>query len=333
MKIARLLLLLCLAWSPGLRAQEQRLSIDITELPDEPFEDAVARAKEAGAEVTSLSLLWDDLEDSTGGYNPAFDWPSLANAYYPSEGLALTLTFSVIDTVADRRRSDLRGKPWDDPEVTRAFSRHIEDVLSRMRSVEITAIAIGNEVDGYLSSDAEVLAFAQFLSAARATIARLRPGVPVGTKLTHAALTETPARWSGLLARSDAVLVSYYPIDGFSQVKPMQVIEEDLNALIETAGDLPLYLLEAGYPSAGCGGSPEGQLEFVKTLLSFGAQNPETVKLISLTWLSDISLPEVEAYSSYYKIDLPCFAQYLGSLGLRARNGTPKPALTWLENR
>jgi len=299
-------------------------------LPDEPFEEAVAMVKAAGADVTSLSLFWDDLEDPGGQYAPAFDWPSLANAYYPRESMAVSLTFAVIDTRADRRRRDLRAKAWDDPDLLEAASAHIERVLSRMQSVEITSIAIGNEVDGYLSSSAEILAFATFLGNARRTIHKIRPGVPVGTKLTQGALSQNGRLWSPLLARSDAVMVTYYPTDGFSRVKPLDRVGRDLARLIRQAGDMPVYLLEAGYPSAGCGGSPEGQLGFVQQLLAFGDAHPETVRLISLTWLNDISLAEVEAYSEYYGVDLACFAQYLGSLGLRDRDGEAKPAMTWL---
>lgn len=311
-------------------ADAPRLSIDITELPSEPFETAVAMVKQAGADVTSLSLFWDDLEDAGGVYAPAFDWPSLANAYYPSEGMAVSLTFSVIDTVADRRRVDLRALQWDDPELLKAATTHFENVLSRMQSVEITAIAIGNEVDGYLSSNAEIIAFATFLGNARRVIHQIRPGVPVGTKITHAALSQNRRLWSPLLARSDAVMLTYYPLDGFSVVKSAERIERDLSRMVDLAGKMPLYLLETGYPSAGCGGSPDGQLAFVKRVLKLGEDNPDTLRLISLTWLNDISLPEVEAYAGYYGIDLACFSQYLGSLGLRDRDGAAKPAMDWL---
>ncbi len=330
-------LLTSMIWlsAAGLAGAEQpwRLSIDITERAGEPFERAVALIRQAGADVTSLSLFWDDLEDPVGGYAPGFDWPSLANAFYPGEGIAVSLTFSVIDTVADRRRSDLRAKPWDDPELIAAFARHLNDVLSRMQSVEITAVAIGNEVDGYLTSEAEIVAFAGFLGAARQEVHRLRPGVPVGVKLTQAAVLQNPVLWSPLLARSDALMITYYPLDGFSRVKPRDAIRADLEAIGDQAGKLPLYILEAGYPSAGCGGSPEGQKAFVQDLLSFADRNPEVVRLVSVTWLNDISLPEVEAYAAYYSVDLPCFAQYLGSLGLRGRDGTVKPALDWLMDR
>lgn len=315
--------------APG-QAQTVPLSVDITAAAGEPWEDAVAIAREAGASVTSLSLFWDEIEPGGAGYAPAFDWPAIANAYYPSEGLALTVTFSVIDTVADRRRADLKSRRWDDPVVVDAFRDHVGDVLGRMPDTDIVAVAIGNEVDAHLSTAPEIAAFARFLAAARAAVHEIRPGVPVGTKLTFGALTGNPEKWRPLLRQTSGLMVTYYPLaDDFSVRAPHAPVE-DLPRIVAVDPALPIFLMEAGYPSAGCGSSPDAQQVFFETLIKEAGTHGDRIALVSLTWLTDIDETELDQYSAYYGVSDGCFRRFLASLGIRYADGTPKPALNWL---
>lgn len=320
--------LLTLALVAPLRA-EPVLSIDITEAAGEDFGTAMAVALEAGAEATSLSLYWDDLEPDGPGYAPAFDWPAIANAVYPEQGLSLTLTFSLIDTVADRRRADLKGLSWDDPRVISAFTAHLREVLGRMEDTDLRAIAIGNELDGLLRDPSEIAAFARLLAAARAEVAQLRPGVPVGSKLTLGALTTRPDIWQPILAQSAALMVTYYPLDADFAARGSGVVAGDLGQLAALSPALPIYLLEAGYPSGGCGASEADQADFVRNLIATSAATPR-IALVSLTWLSDMAPQEAEALAGYYGLTDRCFTGYLASIGLRRNDGSPKPALEYL---
>lgn len=325
-------LIAALLWACG-PVTAQELSIDVTEAEGEDFDQAIDAAVLAGATVTSLSLFWDDLEAAGGEYAPKDDWPTIANGYYPDKDLALTLSLSVIDTLADRRPEDLRGLAWDDPVVIRRFAKHLEQVFRRLEDVEIRAISIGNEVDGYLRKPADIRAFATFMNKARAQINRFRAGVPVGTKLTFGALKREPYSWSPLISQSDAVMVTYYPLKADFSVQSNDQVRQDLRQMLNFAARRPLYILEAGYPSEGCGAGQDGQLEFVQTLLDEAGQEKARIPLISLTWLSDIPDAQVEDYVSYYGVEFACFRSYLASLGLRDRTGLPKLAYEWLANR
>jgi hypothetical protein len=95
---ARFALALILAALIAGPMQATILSFDITSLPDEPYEMAIAEIKKAEAAATSLSLAWDELETPEGTYGPEFDWPTIANDFYSSANISLTLTFLVIDT-------------------------------------------------------------------------------------------------------------------------------------------------------------------------------------------------------------------------------------------
>jgi len=325
----RALLALCLLTSPALA--EPLLSIDITTLPAEDYDQTIAIARAAGASTTSLSLAWDELEPN-GTYAPPNDWPAIANAYYPAQGFALTLTFSVIDTTADRRPTDLRDLPWDDPTLIDRFARHLTQVLTLMPDTTLHAIAIGNEVDGSLTSAADIAAFAGFLTSARKTVQILRPGVPVAAKLTATTLLTDRARFAPILNAGDAVFATYYPLTPGFLVRPPDAPVTDLPALVAAAMGKPLYLLEAGYPSAGCTTTPEDQTAFFSALMETWATHQADIPLISLSWLTDITPEATAAFAIYYGVADNCFARYLSSLGLRDAAGQPKPALTLLSN-
>ena len=311
-------------------AGEPILSVDITTRAGEPFDDAVDILHRAGARATSLSLFWDDLEPGGSGYDPQSDWPAIANAYYPQTGLRLSVTFSVIDTVADRRRRDLQGRRWDDPVLIAAFQTHLRDVLGRMPEVDIAVIAIGNEIDGLLHRPEQIAAFARLVAAARDTVDQIRPGVPVGAKLTYGGVVADPGKWRPVLAASTAMLLTYYPLNADFSIRPPGDLSGDLDRMMGFDPQLPIYLLEAGHPSDGCGSSAGSQREFVQTLLRETDLRSKRFRLVSLTWLTDITEAERAEYVRYYGVSAPCFSSYLGSLGLRRQSGAFKPALDWL---
>ena len=311
-------------------AADPLLSIDITLADGEDYPAAVRVVKDAGANATSLSLFWDDLETEPGVYAPKDNWPMIANLYFPATGLAYTLTFSVIDTVVDRRPPDLRGLAWDDPLVISRFSAHADAVLARMPRVHFKAIAIGNEVDAFLTNPADVAAYARFLVAVRDHLAKTRPGVPVAAKLTFSGLIGDPARLAPILQAGDAAFFTYYPLKPDFNLRPPTDATQDLDAMLELASGKPLWLLESGYPSNGCGAPEGGQEVFFKTLLAAVALHKEAVALVSATYLTDLPDSEVSGFSDYYGVGGDCFARYLGSLGLRQYDGTAKPALAAL---
>jgi hypothetical protein len=311
-------------------AADPLLSIDITLADGEDYAAAIKVVKKAGADATSLSLFWDDLETEPGVYAPKDNWPTIANLYFPSTGLAYTLTFSVIDTVVDRRPADLRGLAWDDPLVINRFNAHADAVLARLPRVHFKAIAIGNEVDAFLTTPANVAAYARFLIAVRAHLAIMRPGVPVAAKLTFTGLTADAARLAPILQAGDAAFFTYYPLNPDFTLRPPTDATHDLDVMLDLAAGKPLWLLESGYPSNGCGAPVGGQEAFFKTLLAAVALHKDAIALVSATYLTDLPDAVVDGFSDYYGFGGDCFARYLDSLGLRQYDGTAKPALAAL---
>lgn len=279
------------------------------------------------ADATSLTLFWDDFMVE-GRYAPETDWPPIANAVYPATGLALTLTIPVIDTVADRRPADLQVLAWDDPALATAFVGFVEEVLARMPDLPLIYLAIGNEVDGFLQGP-DWQAYGRFFTAVRRELASTHPDLPIGVTLTWGGLRNRPEA-RALADLGDAWLVTWYPLGPGFEVLDPALTPRTLTEILTAAGDHPVYLAEAGYPSGGCGGSEARQARFVEYLIE---ENDPRLRLVMLVWMHDLSVPEIAGYTEYYGVDSPCFAGYLATLGLRSHAGPDKPAFTLLRNR
>jgi len=79
-----------------------------------------------------------------------------------------------------------------------------------------------------------------------------------------------------------------------------------------------------------CGwASPGAQAQFFAVRLAA----TEAAHRVQLVWSHDISPAQVVAYRGYYAIADPCFASYLGSLGLKTADDAPKPAFEALTGR
>lgn len=320
-------------WAISVPGAAQTLGISITESNRGDYDADVNQALSAGAKATSLTLFWDEA-DQNGSYAPEFDWPSIANGYYPAKGISLVLSLAVIDTVIERRPEALRGYAFDDPRVLARFESYVSEVLARLKDTDLVAISIGNEVDGYLSSPQDWAEFAGFFAGAAEIVHRLRPGVPVGFTATWDGLRGTNGPYI-LHANqaSDALFINYYPLDSGFRVLPPTDISKQLDAMITVASGKPVFLTETGYPSAGCGSSDAMQLAYFQALLAALEDRESDIPLAMLVWLHDITPAALDHYRRYYSMPNPCFLSYLGTLGLRTNDGRDKPAFDWLIQR
>lgn len=311
----------------------RRLSIDVTEGQDGDFGRAFEAALGAGMDATSLSLPWDEIEHAPGEYANPF--PSIANAFYPSHGVSLSLTLSVIDTNNTRVPGDLAGRPFDDPEVIGRFNGAMDWVLAEMPDVRLDVLAIGNEIDGTLRTPDDWARYRRFLEATAAHARARRPGLRVGSKAMFGGLTGlAQAELQALNTVTDVVLATYYPLEGDFAPRDLSVVRGDLDRLVALYPGRPLMLLEAGYPSGDlCGGSDDRQAAFVREVFGWWDAHRTDVEMITFTWLTDIPESEVIRYGGYYGVDLQCFAEYLRTLGLRTSASADKPAFVELKSQ
>jgi hypothetical protein len=327
-------LALLFALLPGYAPAEMPIGIAVTDDASGDHAAAMALADATGFTMSVVPVFWDDMMPDGQSYAPQTDWPKIVDQVYAGLGWQVALVLPVIDTTEDRRPVPLRNLAWDDPAVTAAFRTYAEGVLSRMQTVKVLSISVGNEVDVRLAATGEWQAYARFLDQARSILNDLQPGVPVGTTLTWDGL-EGPNRTTvrNLGARGDIWLITWYPLGPGFRTLPPSVVPTAIDGMVALAAGTPLALAETGFPSAGCGASATDQAAIVGAILDALTQHEGRFAYANFVWMHDLSPEATQALAAYYQSDDDCFARFLGSLGLRTRDGRDKPAFSILRSR
>lgn len=288
------------------------------------FNAAFAEARSVGIQFVTLPQAWDDIERAPGVYSNVF--LDAANAFYPANNTRVVLEFNPIDTNVSRIPADLRTRAYDDATVIARYRAAFDYVSSRLPNVTLSGVVIGNEIDATLGNDAARWGqYTRFFQAAAAHVRTRRPGVPVGTKAQFGAIGS--ANLAAVNANADVWMLTYYPLEGNFIVRSPGVVQQDLAAMVQAAQGKPVFLLEAGYPTAALNGSSaDMQAQFVRALFAAWDSQSTRVQMINILWMHDISQAELNALLAYYGSTAPNFAAFLGSLGLRSNGGVNKPA-------
>lgn len=308
---------------------DRTLAMSLTIAENDDFPAALTVAREAGMEATSLPLQWDDLEAAPATYESEF--LDIANAYYPTQGVVVSLEVNPIDTNNVRLPADLLGLPYDHPLLIARYKALLDWVFSRIPQLELNSFVIGNEIDATLGANSPAWnQYINFFSEVSAHVRLLRPGLKVGAKGTFEGLTGFAKPWlQALNQSSDAVFATYYPLTATFLVRPPGSVHQDFDTL---TGDYPareILLLETGYPSGALNQSSEHlQAAFVRELFRAWDKHREVLTLVEFVWLHDVPQAVVDDWLLYYGVSDPAFAEYLLTLGLRsyAGDGTDKPA-------
>jgi len=303
---------------------ERTLELHLNTAENENFEQSVRKAQALGAESVSLSIYWDDYEISPGVYQPDQDWLEIANAYYPTQDLQVSLVISVLDTSEIRLPEDLQGRPLADPEVTERFQAFLDEVHRKIPDLTLTSLAIGNEIDGVLGSDpARWEDYQTFFQAAAGHAGTLWPDTPIGAKIMFEGLTGPSADLAADLNRhSDVIMFTYYPLNGDFTVRDPGVIHQDLGEAAARYPDRKLYLAEIGYPTGGANGSSfQKQAEFIRAVFAAWDDHADQVPVLSYSWLTDLPAESVTHFQDYYGVSNRAFGEFLRTLGLRTYPG------------
>ncbi|MFO8035376.1 MAG: hypothetical protein R6U57_01935 [Anaerolineales bacterium] len=309
---------------------DRTLEIHINEAENGDYDQAVEKSKAAGAESVSLSVFWDEIETTPGVYQPDPNYLEIANLYYPPQQLAVSLVISVLDTTQTRLPPDLEGKPLDDPKVISRFKGLLEYTATQIPDLQLTSLAIGNEIDGVLGEDQEAWqAYRTFFRETSQYARRLWPEVPVGTKITFGGLAGPMRETARILNQEcDVVMVTYYPLAGDFTVHDPEVVHEDLNQLVRTYPQKKIYITEIGYPTGAANdSSPEKQAAFIRETFAAWDQHADHIPVLSYSWLTDLPPSAVSNLERYYGVSTPAFGEFLRTLGLRTYpdGGKDKP--------
>ena len=297
--------------------------------------DPYYRARAAGAEATSLSLNWNQIEPAPNTYVDPYGLLATTNWFYPAGGTRLSLTIRPIDGNWKPVPSDLVGVAFDDPRMIHRFIAMLAWVLQRMPDVTFTSIQIGNEIDLY--EDLDVTAYAAFLYWSNIQIKTLRPDIRVGFTATWGGLVAGPTSDALLWLKPwvDVVGVTYYPLAANYQARQPTVVQGDFDALIDRVGDRVVFLQEVGYPSGSLNNSSDvKQRDFVRNVFAAWDRYANIIEYLSFVRVQDWSQERANSVASEppHGVPDPRFAEYLKTLGFRTYPGTglDKPALTTL---
>lgn len=336
------------------RARGDRvLSFSITEAADNDFGAALDQARAAGAQALSMSIDWSDFERAPGVFLPADDpenFLTIANAFFPADGIKVALFFRPVVTLARSVPADLADLPFDDPEMIARFLAFLDYAFARIPDLALTSVAIGSEFDVRFGADAG--AWRAYTRLVRASVQHIHqdprirarfPSLLVGAEITFPSLVESPQRELALTLNqeTDVVMVSYYPLAA-GRVQNPTVVHADFAALASLYPARPIHFMQIGYPSGYFSpdfydlerltpvlGSSEGkQRRFIREVFRAWDDHAAQVKLMTFTWLTDIS-PEA---ASHFANDDPAFSvpgdashlEFLATLGLRTHAGTGK---------
>jgi hypothetical protein len=313
---------------------ERLLSIDLTWAENSDFGEALLLAKTVGLQATNLSLHWDELEPFPGQYTSPNNILQIADEFFPPQAVAVSLMVGFIDTNNLRLPSYLAGKFFDDPEVIDRFKRLLDYVFSEIPNLELTSLSIGNEIDSSLGTDEKAWQqYTTFFREVSAYAKTKRPNLVVGSKLGFGGLTTSAHKLSAHIIRaSDAVMLTYYPLNADFTVRHPEVVETDFAKLVALFRDKPIYILEAGYPSSPLLNSSENKQErFVHEIFRAWDTYADKIKLLDFLWLHDIAPAQVEELGRYYGLNDEKFLAYLATLGLRSFDGKDKRAFVVLQ--
>ena len=208
------------------------LEIQSSEPADGDFAGAFNLAQTVGMESASLAQDWNDIDIGTDNStvppspiyadDPDTDFLTIANSCYPISNTKLSLLLRPIPTLTKMAPPGFENVPFDDPAMIERFKAFLDHAFSKIPDLEITALAIGSEVDLYLLTtdlQDEYLSFYEAVSEyARAAYTQLYPAKPllnVAVEVTHKGLLDPGSRayYQQLNTFSDVIGVSYYPLD------------------------------------------------------------------------------------------------------------------------
>jgi hypothetical protein len=273
----------------------------------------------AGANALEAPQPWSTLEPAPGRFRLG-DVAALVRGVRSTPAIQVMAIPAAIETTRRSVPPDLHRARWDSRRMIdryRALLRRLAPHLSR----QVHYVSIANEADAYFGAHpCELPAFLRFARSEIAELRRLAPWVKVGVTVTYAGLTSARPRIARKLsALGDIEILTYYPLAGGYRMRSPRAPLHDLPRMVRLGGGRSLVIQEAGYSSAPrLHSSPAAQARFVRNLFAAWDRFPRAIPFLSIYSLFDLPANDCRRGSEA--------VAFLCSLGLRSRDGRPKPA-------
>jgi hypothetical protein len=316
-----------------------------------PLDEKLAHLEviSVGSRGVSLIRRWDALYDDP--VTPAADaWKDLGDLsqLYRDADRRLLVCLALVDRTLDARPNGLGG--WKDASTLAAVDALIDKTYATFGD-ELYALSFGNEVDRWLAKASKTdRADGVALLEHAVGYAENHPSKPAGALVgvsfgLDAVVDKTLPEVQQLIDASNAVVVSYAPLDASFQAKSPSTAASDLDALSQAlaapdagdAGDAgeagaprPVLLQEIAYPSSPDAKSSEDQQRaFYDNLFQALSTRRDRFPFVVVRGLHDAAPAECAADAVALGVGTnPTAVAARCSLGLRTADGTGKAALS-----
>jgi hypothetical protein len=296
--------------------------------------DALSLVRSAGARGQGIDLHWPDLEPSPGVYD--FTEANQIDMIQVNGPFRIHVTLGVINTTVRQVPADLASATFDSGPMKTRFQTMLTALINQFGS-KMDSIAIGNEVDVYLSAHpAEWPAYADFYGEAAALVRMLNPSIKVGVTTTFGGATDAQIGplIEGLNAVSDMFMMNYYPLNSNFTPRDPSAVASDFTKVLAASHNKPILLQEVGFPtSTALGSSEQLQAEFVTNVFSAWIQAGDKIQFLSFFLLHDDTPQDCQQIANQFLISDPNFVYFFCSLGLRTSDGTDKLGWTTLKTQ
>lgn len=309
-------------------------------------EEAVNLSYSAGSRGQMTTYTWKKLEPTQGSY-AASEWQGLEWWMTQSQkrSQANYIGIQLINTTQREMPAGLEALAFDNALVKARFHALLDKLIGLYKG-RIAYLSIGNEVDAYLRArfdahDDQWGAYQRFYEDAVQYVHKLDPAIKVGVTATFdGALGQAPAQVKALNAKSDVLVLTYYPLQYDSSfrvtVRDPAVVADDFQRMLAVAGTRPLVLQEVGYPASAVNlSSEQKQAAFIRNVFAAWTQSAapsvapsaQRIPFLNFFPLHDFSAQMCADFTVYYgTTGAPGFTEFLCSLGLRKTDGTPRTA-------
>jgi hypothetical protein len=244
----------------------------------------------------------------------------------------ILVNIKVIDTTNKSTPAFLQNVGFESPVMRTEFHNLIDQLAPRL-SGQVKYLSVGNEVDVWLSQHPEQWpAYTAFFLDAVSYIHTVMPNVLVGVTGTYDGYVgPDAAHMAALTTAADALIATYYPINGYFVPRAPSVALTELPQLAALAGGKPLVMQEIGYPSASAlGSSEQAQAQFINNVFQAWRGLGSQALFVNFVMLHDTTPAVCTQYAQYYGVaglgaNVNNWKAYFCSLGLRRSGGQAKP--------
>ena len=293
------------------------------------FPATFAAMKEVGVDLVELNLEWTYFEKDEGIYS---DPNGLLQAvgFYADNGIEIGISLATINTVKRTDPEYLNKLSFDDPKYIFSFNNLMIWILETLPDrVNVDYISLGNEIN-YVLKGEEWDQFRTFMEKSISHLRKQYPKIKYGAKttITGGLLGDQTDEILSVIELSDVAMLNYYPQDHQFRVFDLETIESQVDQVL-TMVDKDIYFTEVGFQSGSefCNSSEVKQARFYHWLFSYWDSHADKIPFVQINWMHDISTLQLNEYAFYYGSDGAAFLEYLGTLGLKNHNESPK--LAW----